>query len=698
MTSAFRPPGAPATLRPHRPNAPDVSFRRIIIWLLVGAAIAAGAGFWARHAVQESIDDILESTLSAFLDISSTALRIWIENELSRVETWARNPFLAERISELLKPSRTTVLTTPDDLREEIRQFLTSSFTDTDLVGFAVVDEEGRIVAASKPDRYVHRRIHEALMPVLKRVLSGEVVFHPPVMKGSLVEGLDDSTEESVIKTGAPVWDATGETIAALIFTINPEEDFSQLLSTRRAGGTDAHTYVFNGEGRLISESPFEDRLAAAGLLTSSGEAQSILGVEIRDPGGDVTQGFTPQSPIGQWPLTRMAKAALRGESGMDIDGYRDYRGVRVVGAWRWMPDLGIGIATEINEDRLRRIVGPTRRAFWGMTGLLLTLAALMLWSWIRIHRLKQRIEDSRVLGPYTLEEKIGEGGMGTVYRASHILLKRPTAVKLLKPDALTEDSLERFEREVQITSRLTHPNTIEVFDFGHTPDGRFYYAMEYLPGLTLDQLIELEGPISPARVVHILRQVCGCLGEAHKAGLVHRDIKPPNIMVCERGGVYDRIKVLDFGLVKDIEAVDAQLTAVHGVLGTPAYIAPERLADPTVNDSRSDLYSIGAVAFNLLTASDVFDGATAVEIAYHGMKTQPQRPSERLNAPLPEALDRLILDCLAKSPEDRPQSVADILDRLDGMADAVGPWTPEEAKDWWERCSGEIARLRGRA
>lgn len=222
---------------------------------------------------------------------------------------------------------------------------------------------------------------------------------------------------------------------------------------------------------------------------------------------------------------------------------------------------------------------------------------------------LRRSVVRARRLGQYTLLEKIGEGGMGVVYRAEHDMLKRPTAIKQLPPHSAGEQSLRRFEREAQLTARLTNPHTVSVFDYGRTPEGAFYYVMEYLDGLDLERLVGEAGPLPPGRVVHVLQQVSEALAEAHGVGLVHRDIKPANILLSERGGISDFAKVLDFGLVKDVTgSEDARLTREDVIAGTPQYLAPETIRDGISSDPRSDLYSLGAVAYYLLTGTPVFD------------------------------------------------------------------------------------------
>jgi eukaryotic-like serine/threonine-protein kinase len=296
---------------------------------------------------------------------------------------------------------------------------------------------------------------------------------------------------------------------------------------------------------------------------------------------------------------------------------------------------------------------------------------------------LRRSVARARRLGQYTLLEKIGEGGMGVVYRAEHEMLRRPTAIKVLPPASAGEEGLKRFEREAQLTARLNNPHTISVYDYGRTPEGAFYYVMEYLDGFDLDRLVREAGPLPPGRVVHILRQVCEALAEAHAVGLIHRDIKPANIVVSEYGGIADFAKVLDFGLVKDVSApADSRLTREDVVAGTPQYLAPETIRDGTSSDPRSDIYALGAVAYFLLTGAPVFQGRPILVIQSH-LNTAPESPSQRLGLPLPARLERLVLDCLEKDPTLRPETAESLAARL-AACDDVPPWSPDDAKTWW--------------
>ena len=334
----------------------------------------------------------------------------------------------------------------------------------------------------------------------------------------------------------------------------------------------------------------------------------------------------------------------------------------------------------------------PVRLSVWKVMWLLAAITVATAGSAV-IYGLRREVRHARQLGQYTLEEKLGEGGMGVVYRARHAMLRRPTAIKLLKSERMGEAGLRRFEREVQLTAGLSHPNTVTVFDYGRTPEGVFYYAMEYLEGLGLDRLVAADGPQPPGRTAHILRQVLEALAEAHGVGLVHRDVKPANIILCERGGVSDVAKVVDFGLVKDLEA-EGGMTQEATLVGTPLYLAPEAIRS-SVADARADLYSLGAVAYFLLTGQNVFEGRTIIEICGHHLHTPPVPPSERLGRALPAALEAWVLACLEKDPAKRPASASDAVARLErcGLA---GEWSPAEARAWWVAKGRALAAHRG--
>jgi hypothetical protein len=306
------------------------------------------------------------------------------------------------------------------------------------------------------------------------------------------------------------------------------------------------------------------------------------------------------------------------------------------------------------------------------------------------IYGLHEQVRDARRLGQYTLTEKLGEGGMGVVYLARHALLRRPSAIKLLPPDKLSAEGAARFEREVQLTAKLSHPNTIRIFDYGRTPDGIFYYVMEYLEGASLEEVVSIAGPLAAGRVIHILDQVAGALGEAHGIGLIHRDIKPANILLTQQGGVPDVAKVLDFGLVKQVNRSHADASTVQMVTrdntisGTPMYMAPEAITSPERIDARTDLYALGAVGYFLLTGQEVFSGRNVLEICSHHLHSIPPPPSTRVDFPIPDDLERLILTCLEKEQDARIPDARMLQARLRTCRDAQA-WSEEEARRWFD-------------
>jgi len=284
---------------------------------------------------------------------------------------------------------------------------------------------------------------------------------------------------------------------------------------------------------------------------------------------------------------------------------------------------------------------------------------------------------------------------MGDVFLATHTILSRPTALKILREPRPNEATIARFKREARMASRLGHPNSIQIFDYGETADGRLFYAMEYVDGLNLAQLLTLEGPLTVGRSIYLLKQISGALEEAHALGLLHRDLKPSNIMVGRKGGLGDVVKILDFGIASSVSGVSEDITRSNNVVGTPVYLAPERIRRPQQLDFRSDVYSFGGVAFHMLTGRSLFEGPGPAELIYQVMTAKRPSPSALRGDPLPDALEGLILDCLAIEPELRPSSMGDITQALKAIA-APEPWSQDEGRSWWTANRERVAQFRG--
>jgi hypothetical protein len=349
-----------------------------------------------------------------------------------------------------------------------------------------------------------------------------------------------------------------------------------------------------------------------------------------------------------------------------------------LAGAYLLHPEL-VRWVVEPRED------GNKPMAVFGMdTVFLLTLAAISSFAAQTISRLRSQVAEARRFGQYRLGERIGAGGMGEVFLAEHELLKRPCAVKLIRPEVvLRAGTVARFEREVRINATLSHPNTVEIFDYGRTEDGTYYYVMEYLPGMSLGELVEQYGPLPPGRTVYLLRQVALALQEAHEAGLIHRDIKPSNVFAARRGGMDDVAKVLDFGLVRPAVTRSSARTSDEGqILGTPLYMSPEQASNSRPLDARSDIYSLGAVAYYLLTGRPPFDVPNAIE-AIIAHARDPVVPVSKIRDDVPADLDAAVLRCLAKDPEERFPDAESVEIAL-GRCTCASSWDKALARQWW--------------
>lgn len=348
-------------------------------------------------------------------------------------------------------------------------------------------------------------------------------------------------------------------------------------------------------------------------------------------------------------------------------------------------------LAYAINVERLDFTPLPWNR--WGAWMFINYMAAF--WAYFigrRMHGIELAAQKAVDLGSYQLEALIGRGGMGEVWKARHKMLARDAAIKIVRPELVdglsarqSDIAIRRFEREARVTASLQSPHTVYLYDFGTSRDGSFYFVMELLDGISLQTLVQTFGPQPPSRVIYILRQVCQSLEEAHVRGLVHRDLKPSNIMACQVALEYDFVKVLDFGLVKPTSVEEYTSLTLDGVsAGTPGYIAPEIAMGELRIDARADIYTLGCVAYYLLTGSMVFNEASPTAMAVAHVQKEPEPPSARTELPVPADLERVVLQCLAKRPADRPASARALVQLLDACRDA-GEWSAADAEVWWQ-------------
>lgn len=644
------------------------------------AVLVLGAGWLLHTRVDARLRLELVSDLTTIRDSNVAALNEWIAAQERATVTAASDPEVIQTAARLVRQDRRA----PDTphhayLRRELRRLLHPVVLHNEFESFRLV-RAGRVLAADSAGPWAP--LPEAVSRSTEDLDLGEAWLSPPQL------GENGGRDEPVMWSCSPVGTSAKGSEAILCFAVDPRRSFARVLHLARFGDT-GETYAFGLDGYLLSRSRFERELRAWGLLAP--EESSMFRIQIRDPGLDLNRDRGPLTPGERRPLTRMARSATRGERGVDVDGYAGYRGTPVVGAWVWLAPHQFGVATEMEVSEAFETLRVVRASMWTLFGILILGTVGLAFGARIINRLQGSARRAERLGQYTLEERIGQGGMGTVYRAQHALLRRPTAVKVIRSVDLDSATRVRFEREVQATSQLTHPNTVAIYDYGHAAGGVFYYAMEYLDGITLQELIRSDGPQPQGRVMHILQQVCGSLAEAHAAGLVHRDIKPANIMLCQRGGAYDVVKVLDFGLVKHVDTGESLLTAANALAGTPHYMAPEYITEPAQADARADVYAVAAVAFYLLTARLLFDGGNMMSVLTRHMTEEPPRPSTVTPFPVDPDLESLLLSCLDKDPQRRPADAGELLQSLELLALSHGLlWSQQEAKAWW--------RVRGRS
>jgi len=577
--------------------------------------------------------------MKSLLDAQVNALRVWVREEIGDAERIAREPRAREAIAGLAKVADREGATRAElcagPARAQVEEVLRPMLREVGDSTFNVTSPTGRLLATRYPEYCGLQVTASQFLPLLAPVFRGESRFIRPYRDADRVESPPRlRAGEAFGWIATPVRDPGDRVIAALGIAEPANGVLSAILMAARPGET-GDLFAFDERGALLTPSRFEAN--------------------------------------SQFPLPGVRPEA---REGIALEPYLSGRGAEVVGAWRWLEDLGLGVAIEIEATEAYAPLRYLRTAFGVVFGTLVIAVAAALYSGLSVLRLRGELGGQRKLGAYRLERSIGEGGMANVYLARHDLLKRPCAVKLLKPARASDEMIARFEREVQLASQLSHPNVVEIYDYGRSTDGLFYYAMEYLDGINLGELVAREGPVPVARAVRILRQVCAGLAAAHAAGLVHRDVKPENIMLCQRGTEPDVVKILDFGMVKRVDSEHSRnLTRGLRILGTPMYMAPERLRNPSDVDTRADIYSLGAVAFYMLSGRKIFENSDDLELTSRILNDEPPRVSQVVAQSIPIEFDILVQACLEKRREDRPQRVSDLIEALDSIAlEATAP------------------------
>lgn len=451
----------------------------------------------------------------------------------------------------------------------------------------------------------------------------------------------------------------------------------------------ESNCYLLNEDMSIASEAHDIDRLLRIPNWRNVRMVRGNPVVLCLDPGEPVLARGKISSDVTTWTRTLAARGIAMKEDGQNVDGYNDYRGIQVVGAWKWIPGVEAGLVLEVPMSIAYRNISFVSRAFQFMLAIpILCALGLLAMSILRVFRNSHLT--NRTVGPYRLQDKIGEGGLGVVYRGEHQMLGRSSAVKLIKPGNINSGAVRRFEREVRLAAGLNHTNAVSIYDFGMSQDGLLYCAMELVDGVTLGQLVSCfpEQPLN--RCLAILHQVSLVLAEAHGLGLIHRDIKPQNVMICRRSPSTDHVKVVDFGLAKQIgDTLSREQTATRVVMGTPGFIAPERLESPWIADPKVDIFSFGVLGMYLFSAKVPPIGLSLQECIQSIQNPSTQRS---LTDPKVHSWMERMVKCASPSPSHRPDSMEEICMLLERLTEAY-PWTKTDAEDWWAAHEGSLAQ-----
>ncbi len=670
---------------------------RVVLLGVVLAALLLGVGLVTHALLENALRRRMDESLQTMLSSQVSGQLEWLEAQEALLQVMAGLPQLQQASVELLAAHEEGLRYNPQaaaPLQEQLSELFAPLFSQGSFTGYGLISPTG-LIMAHQHEQARGLQLNVQYRDQLDQAMAGEFLLGLPSIP-DLAKDLELSEGDSMITMflAGPVRSPeAAEIIAALSLEFDPAGSFTELLRVARQGES-GETYAFDRKGLLLSASRFEDQLLDLGLLKEGQSSEQHL--LLRDPGGDMTRGFEPDLPRLNMPLTLMAADALDPQARpawpeihSNVRGYRDYRGVQVVGAWTWIEAYGFGVATEIDQAEAYGPLSILRGIFYGLLSLIAIAALSILFYAIRVRHLRTRMHDelrkAKRLGQYELESKIGEGAMGEVYRAKHQMLRRPTAIKLLPPEKSSPEMVARFEREVQQTSRLSHPNTIEIYDYGRTPDNVFYYAMEFLQGLTLQDLVHRGGPLPTPRVIFLLRQMLSSLREAHEMGLVHRDIKPQNIFVCTRGGLYDVVKVLDFGLVRDNKHEEnTMLTMAGQIRGTPMFMAPEVIESAAQASPASDLYAVGLVGYFMLSGKMPYSGSSVMQLLMLQASDTPEDLDNFEGIQVPGDIKAVIEQAIQKLPEDRFASAQEMIAHLDACMDAQ-QWNEERSASWWQ-------------
>ncbi len=611
-------------------------FKFVSTMFLVSILISV-LGFISYQKVKKELVNIHTKQITNTLKANNKALEIWIDEQKKLAHLIAEAPKVRNYLIYLTKTygfgkDAPQELIVKDPSLLALNDWIKPIINSEGIVEYSVLDKTGYRVASNNTES-IGQQISQVGVNHLLPVFTGK----------NFTFTLPADPKDNMVWLDVPLSDTSGKVFATLGFGYDISQEFNK-YSALVSPGNSGNTYSYNSEGQIMF--PF----VSNGNLRNSKHPAAIT-------------------------LLNKEKHQTK----ILLSTYNSLNGAPVIGGYLWIPKFKTGLIAELPDSEAFKSLKSVGVTFTILVLLILLIALVSLFNTFRWLKLKEKSQ--QVVGPYLINDKIGEGGMGNIYLAEHKLLKRLTAIKTLKRESLSAKNKIRFENEALLASKLNHPNTVKIYDYGVEKDGNYYFAMEYLEGITINQLIDISGPVNKDRSLHIILQICYSLREAHHKNLIHRDIKPQNIMLCYFGDTYDFVKVLDFGLVKDLDREQGdELTTMFEIGGTPMYMSPERLTAPSTVNQRTDIYSVGAVAYFLLTGLKPFHkGVTDLDTINHVLN---ESPTLIVNPNIDKALEDIIHKCLEKEPENRYNSIEELICKLEGLMTTV--WSQEKAKEWW--------------
>ncbi|TWT80025.1 Serine/threonine-protein kinase PknB [Planctomycetes bacterium CA13] len=656
-------------------------------WLWVAAVLpTALVGWWTYRSVAESVRSALRNELTGVADSVNLAADRFMDDKAQLVESWSRQSHIRDSIAELVefadtKPSIDELKNAPqsDRIKEELQ-----NLSGVDSVSFIVWNHSFTTIASFLDDRAdIGHPVAPAGASDVARALRGETVIFGPSRLTDTIKGYVSKTDAPVMACIVPVKGDDGEAVAALLVSgINLFRQFDQILHDASISNS-LDAYAVNSDGMMISGSPHAVALSNAGKLDV--EPKQIADrLRVTDPGIRLSRDSIDGVQRRALPLTESVASATLMESTVQLDPYNNYAGEQVVGGWRWNPKWQFAVVV---EKGVGAAFAPAR-IVWSsflLLGSLLTVTAFVAASRLARRSLMDQAA-AHPLSRYEIVSELGHGGMGVVYRAKHRQLGRDTALKLLHDERNNKEDRLRFDREAKLAASLSNPHSVMIYDYGRSEEGEAYCVMEYLPGLTLHEVVARSGFQPIGRVLFMLRQVCEALKEAHHLDLVHRDIKPQNIMLSLDASVGDWAVVFDYGLAKPLSPDNSTYQTSEVVwAGTPMYMAPERFRSPSIMDPRSDIYSIGCVAYYLLAGRPPYSECDPESLFALIISEQPIGIGIHRGEEVPEPIRDLVYRCMEKDADDRYKDINELAKAIDAIRGGY-PWSAEDAAAWWKQ------------